>query len=750
MRPAGAILLAVLMVTTPVASALPPPGLSGEEAREATGRLFPEAMETNDFASLNDAVENLELLEEENPDLVTFHDIGDSYGWDNAAGGHDTFPTFAVTLTNEQSPVAEDEKLNLLFMLSIHGNEKGGREGGLRTIEDFTKAWNDETDTGIATDQRVQMLDYTRLIFLFPNPDGWAHEQEEYRQNDAGYVSAAGVETQNFVRVNGNGTDLNRQAPTTGWSRGDTTEADHAALKEPETRAFWDWLTTNFTDVHLASDLHGMLHPANALIDSSREVQCVNPPNVAGEGEVCLREGNFVLTMLPAAKMDPAEVKVTTALAELIKQRLNTNPAFSEWNAAPEAGVWGGEYNDWGTVWDTIGYVDSGFSSDFFAQEDGLDAPGVDFEFAYNHVTFDNYYPGVAQRMNAYHIETTRTIVGSFMDVAAETFSVNIETNGHDTAYVPTNYVATSEDNDELTGWAAVNDADDPWDWAHGDGYEATPNAWFEDRQAFLVDDGTETQVAQLAPSDFDQLDGYDNLVVPGSAAERILGDEQAVDRLQTFVEEGGNLLVTDSALQLLAPLGVVDASEVDETSVYAGHTNFADRDHALADGVRGLARQLFEPMPLGFEEGDNAPAWHVNASSFEEAGGEAIGELGPGQANVGQVSLGEGNVTMIGALLPNPTEEHYHPYGLDDYATTYTGNQLVRNALDWELTADRTPRENTSDPAPIAGEDGAEDEQLNQASADGEADSVPLGGLVAVLAALGAALVAIRRPRSR
>jgi hypothetical protein len=154
--------------------------------------------------------------------------------------------------------------------------------------------------------------------------------------------------------------------------------------------------------------------------------------------------------------------------------------------------------------------------------------------------------------------------------------------------------------------------------------------------------------------------------------------------------------------------------------------------------------------MPLGFEEGDNAPAWYVNASSFEEAGGEAIGELGSGQANVGQVSLGEGNVTMIGALLPNPTEEHYHPYGLDDYATTYTGNQLVRNALDWELTADRTPRENTSDPAPIAGEDGAGDEQLNQASADGEASSVPLGGLVAVLAALGAALVAIRRPRSR
>jgi hypothetical protein len=749
MRRVGAILLAAVMITTPMASALPTPGLFGEEARTVTGRLFPEAMETNDFASLEDALDGLKTLEEENPDLVTYHEIGQSYGWDNAAGGHDTFPTFAVTVTNEASTVPDDEKLNVLFMLSIHGNEKGGREGGLRVIEDFAKAANDETDTGVATEDRLAMLDYTRLIFLFPNPDGWTHEQAEYRQNDAEYLSVAGVETQNYVRGNGNGTDLNRQAPTTGWSRGNTTELSHAALKEPETRAFWTWLTTNFTDIHLASDLHGMLYPANALIDSSREVQCVNPPNVAGEGEVCLREGNFVLTMLPAAQMEPAEVKVTTALAELIKQRLNANPSFAEWNAAPEAGAWGGEFNDWGTVWDTIGYVDSGFSSDFFAQNDGLDAPGVDFEFAYNHLTFDNYYSGVSQRMNAYHIETTRTIVGSFMDVAAETFQVEIETNGTETAYVPTEDLATSEDNDELTGWASVNDADDNWDWEN-DGYNATPNAYFEDRQPYLVDDGEANPAQPLTPEAFGSLDRVDNLVVPGSAAERILGNGDAVAALETFVEDGGNLLLTDSALRLLAPLDVVDASAIDEASVYAGHTNFVDRDHELADGVRGLARQTFEPMPLGFEEGENAPAWFVDRSALQDADGETVGQLDEDQVNLGQVTKGQGEISFVGALLPNPSEAYYHPYGLADYATTYTGNQIVRNALDWQMSVDRTPRENTTDPSPITGENSADGEELDAASTDADDGPMPVPGfgILAVLSALAAALIALRRQR--
>ena len=32
---------------------------------------------------------------------------------------------------SSKSPLPKEDKLNILFMLSIHGNEKGGREGGV-------------------------------------------------------------------------------------------------------------------------------------------------------------------------------------------------------------------------------------------------------------------------------------------------------------------------------------------------------------------------------------------------------------------------------------------------------------------------------------------------------------------------------------------------------------------------------------------------------------------------------------------
>ena len=50
-----------------------------------------------------------------------------------------------------------------------------------------------------------------------------------------------------------------------------------------------------------------------------------------------------------------------------------------------------------------------------------------------------------------------------------------------------------------------------------------------------------------------------------------------------------------------------------------------------------------------------------------------------------GEKPLGDGVVRFLGALLPQPTEAFYHPYGLQDYAVTYTGYTLLENMLRWE-----------------------------------------------------------------
>jgi hypothetical protein len=39
----------------------------------------------------------------------------------------------------------------------------------------------------------------------------------------------------------------------------------------------------------------------------------------------------------------------------------------------------------------------------------------------------------------------------------------------------------------------------------------------------------------------------------------------------------------------------------------------------------------------------------------------------------------------VIGALLPMPSDRAYHPFGLANYALTYSGYQVLQNALQWE-----------------------------------------------------------------
>ncbi|MDX1612435.1 MAG: hypothetical protein R3185_08695, partial [Candidatus Thermoplasmatota archaeon] len=306
--------------------------------------------------------------------------------------------------------------------------------------------------------------------------------------------------------------------------------------------------------------------------------------------------------------------------------------------------------------------------------------------------------------------------------------------------------VATNLDDEdtELTGWAGENEHDDQFDIAHNT-FQATINDYFRDRAPLVADGDRPGILDEIQPDNLEtELDGLDNLVIPGSAVRPLLDRPAAIEAIRAFVEDGGTLLVTDEAVQLLASLEVLPAEEISDTQVYAGHINWADREHPLADGVRGLARQTYEPMPLGFVEGENSPAWTWTRSAFEEAGGVTIGTLGPERANFGEISMGDGKIVALGALLPDPTEANYHPYGLDSYATTYTGNQLVRNTLGWELTFEQPPRVTESGVILPKDEEGEATEPTT-AQPEGDQEAIPFPSL-APLALLGAALVLVER----
>ncbi len=571
-------------------------------------------------------------------------------------------------------------------MLSIHGNEKGGREGGLRVIEDFVRNLGvaREGATGHAGKTLYDLLDQSVLLFHFANADGWAWDEPQYAQPaDCGYPGF-------FKRYNGNCTDLNRQFPTTGWQF-INPETGRISLSEPEPRGYTPVLT-NYTHILYAADIHGMLNPADApaeaIVDDFTDGTTPEEVNLYG---------HFVLGLISAGRLNPQEMLRSTRLAKVLDDRLNSDPTFAGWSTLPSAGAWGGEYYSWSTVWDTIGYTDSGISGDFFLQDTGLNAPGMNFEMAYNHITFDSAYPGAAQAMNLYHVQTVRQIVRAYLEAAVTDVQTAIEAHGKKTAYLYNPTVVTDKDDSTpLDGWAAENPFDDPWDVNTID-FESTPNDYFRDLKPFMKDGDAPAVFDELLLADLsaERLKTYDNLVVAGSAAG-VLGDSH-VPLLKQYVEAGGNLVLTDEALKLLRDLAGLDVDSFDK---YAGMTLLVDRDHPLAANSVKLSRQTYEPVPIGYSlQGSHSPVFFVNRTAFEAKGGVTVGTVPhqghanlDGETNLGVLSQGAGTVTFLGALLPDATEEFYHPYGLDSYATTYFGNLLLYNMIGAEQVFEEPP----------------------------------------------------------
>ncbi|HEV3472736.1 MAG TPA: hypothetical protein VG408_05965, partial [Actinomycetota bacterium] len=129
----------------------------------------------------------------------------------------DGFDIWGIKITDHNVPDRGKERL--FFCLAVHGNERGGLEGGLRTAEDLAMAAenggtivdgidNYESTTG----RKPQFHEYDvkdvlqkQVVYLVDfNIDGW-QVGDNYHEPPLPYS-----------RGNGMGTDLNRQMPTVG------------------------------------------------------------------------------------------------------------------------------------------------------------------------------------------------------------------------------------------------------------------------------------------------------------------------------------------------------------------------------------------------------------------------------------------------------------------------------------------------------------------------------------------------------
>ncbi|MEX1163224.1 MAG: M14 family zinc carboxypeptidase [Nitriliruptor sp.] len=289
--------------------------------------------------------------------------------------------------------------------------------------------------------------------------------------------------------------------------------------------------------------------------------------------------------------------------------------------------------------------------------------------------------------------------------------------------------------------------------WDDQAAYDVSRIDFFRDLNDFMAASGSELvglSVDQIA-ADPDLLRTFDTFVV----ADRFVtggsphGGEYA-DAVESFVRTGGNLVLTDGAVAGLAALDIgIPADAIRRGVYYAGYIDFNDGtgptfgEHELTqeiardgtasgrqtlDGTRYYdRRQTFEPVPTGHlvggpstcSSGCDAPINVVDPGAWDAAGGTNLGRSyvrpGPqGGAGFAGVSLGElpveaGTIRIIGALLPEPTTENFHPYGLSSHALTYTGYQLFENATAWE-NAGRIERDDVDggDDGGDGGDDGA------------------------------------------
>jgi hypothetical protein len=709
----GFVVLAVLVVSLIPAPAGATPVctdgyMGGPPLALCGGRIFPESTNSVDYVQYTpdpatgfaEYRHGLEYLARRYPRWVSVltlsNHFGDqdarsvgpdgrrSYAANDTGDGHDIF---VIKITDHNVP--DEGKETLLYSLSIHGDEKGGIEGGVRTAEDLAMAATDggSISDGVAGIQSTTGRDPE--IHTYPVRQVLAKEvvylvdfnMDGFRRGDH-FAPTPGL----YTRGNQLNTDLNRQMPTVGY-------IDHRRNPLQESEMLFG---------------HRFMHEVSAAGVGG---QMAYGADVHGEGQ----SRAWADIMYPAGQFDSVKHRRLMSIAERTKSVIDDSlfmgiPNMIEEETGGDAGEgiedFGGPANTiptkparWGTVWDTLGYTDTGFLGDYLATELGV--TGMDYEIAMNHADSGRPYGrpwAVALQEN--YIASTRAIITTAM-----AYAMTEREDFADFEIDPGGRVGYLFNPDPVTDTDLNGPGRLPGPLGTGVGqdgqpvvqrpYEASNMQFFEDENEYVKGGLTKALPADIASSS-KYLDQFDTLMVADIALPRdALGRE--VDaaafyaNLRAWVERGGNLVLTDRALHALTDMGVLATGSVSDVTVYQPYSNISDFAHSLVQGLRGNARQLSEATLIGYGIGPNAsPMTVVTRAAWEAAGGHTVATTGNNsggsdsgtQTSVGELELGEGIIRIMGGGLHMPTEQNDHRYGLKDYSLTYSGLFILENSM--------------------------------------------------------------------
>ncbi len=659
----------------PAAVAAPTCTIPGTEGL-CGGRIVAEPLASVSFVQFGLELEAvLEAIEAVNPEVVEVATLAEWTGDDahTSFAGH---PIWVVRVTDETVP--DEGKAHVAASLSIHGNESAGREGGLRYLEDIARLSVDEPDhvvsSGDAAFPLAEVLDDTVLWLAFLNPDAWA---------SGDLLDPTGL---GFPRGNANnggaphtsvtdGADLNREFPTIGWTKRANTQ-----LSEPEAIAWVDFVSS-LPNLVTATDIHGELTSAT---------------------------GSFADMMWPAGQWSPTRQAQELQLAQNMTATIERT--FEEYGvviddlfglAGDDTGL-GTKPAQYATAYDIVGYDDSGFMGDWLAAQGAVE---IDVENFLSHLVPNNAWFGLLEEA---HAAAVRGILESVWVEALVTGDVVADLDLGRVAYLDDPAIVSSTDADGF-GFD-LEEGEDP---VH---YDVTRLRYFEDLAADAGVPVTALDVADVATVDL--IASFDTVVVADNAmpASRAGGtaDRVAVaTALHDFASAGGQVLLTDGAVELLVDMGLVAGDAIAFGAAEAGHVDFGDTDHAWEADLAGLPAQTYYEVPLGFRSGDGepeAPHHGVTTAAWEDAGGVTVG-TSLGFTSLGELPVGEGVVAVFGAILPTQTEANPHLYGLADYGVTVNGGTVLHSILSYRSGLAPAPTD-VAEPAPPA-EDAVDDGEV-------------------------------------
>lgn len=607
----GLSVVALLGVALP-ASATP---VCAEEPRTACGdRIFPEAETTTAFVQ-HDSGEyesGIKALAEDYPRFVKVRTFSEIFGTETLSfGGREIW---LVEITDFQAP--EDRKIPVAVSLSVHGPERAGLEGGVRYMEDLARWATDEPDhlvmNGTEEDSvEMPVSELLKKVHLYVsniNPDGWA----------AGDLINGGV----FSRGNGNGTDLNRQFPTIGWTK---VNGRPLPMTEPEAIA-WVKLMKRIQP-RVSADLHGELQSAqNAFADM----------------------------MYPAGEWDVIEQAQQERAARHMKSNVERYFAEEGVVAGDVTGVAGMKPAEYATGFDVVGYDDSGFMGDWFTQKIG--ALDMDVEHFLSHMVPNSTW---AAPLEDAHIASVRGEIESLMVEATQLAKVRPTLSLGKTAYV-FDRRRVEDRYTRMKYFPALSErATSP-----------LTKLW-------------SNEATKMNLGGFDTVIVADN-PFPRTESGKKPDSVRFAGSLERYVRGGGNLVLTDGAIRLLKKLGVVAQDAIARRIYGAGHINIEDFEDPYTASVHTTASQTYYEVPLGFQlDQDSSPHWVVNREAWEADGGKTVAYIeDEADVGLGRIALGKGTIGIIGALLPQPTAKYDHLYGLADYAVTVAGGQIFNNMI--------------------------------------------------------------------